>query len=195
MASDTPDLRPLLDAVRSGCEQAAREVTGLLYDQVRRIVLCHLPLREDPEDLMQEIFLKMFTRLDQFRGDVPLQHWVARIAVTTCLDHLRRQKARPELRWSDLSQEEQALLDQRADSEQAADTDADAAAARQLIEKLLAQLPPSDGLILRMIELNQQSLAEVCAVTGWMSGAARVRLFRARRRLAALFKEMETRRK
>lgn len=92
------DLPLLLAGVRAGDESAARLVVERLYGQVRKIVLAHLPRRDDPEDLMQEIFLKMFSRLDQFRANVPFQHWVARIALTTCLDQLRRQQARPELR-------------------------------------------------------------------------------------------------
>ena len=42
------------------------------------------------EDLAQEVFLKMFTRMDQFQGAVPFTHWVSRIALTTCIDHLRQ---------------------------------------------------------------------------------------------------------
>lgn len=192
MSDDSSELPHLLRAVREGSEEAARRVVELLYGQVRKIVLAHLPQRDEPEDLMQEVFLKMFSRLDQFRGEVPFEHWVARISLTTCLDRLRRQKARPELRWADLTEEEQAMLSESADTREAGD--ADAGTARVLVEKMLAQLPPDDAFLLRKVELEQQSLAQVCALTGWMNGAARVRLFRARRRLQALFKKMEANR-
>src|SRR5437763_7446935 len=70
-----------------------------------------LPRRESGEDLAQEIFLKMFTNLEQYRGEVPLEHWVSRIAVNHCLNALRSQRSRPEWRWADLSSEQADALD------------------------------------------------------------------------------------
>jgi RNA polymerase sigma-70 factor (ECF subfamily) len=179
----------LLARVREHDEAAARELVERLYPVVAQVVHSHLPRRDDPEDLMQEAFLKMFSRLEQFRGEVPFAHWVSRIALNTCLDRLRRQKVRPEFRWSDLSEDEQAVLHETEDTRPA--EDADAPAARTLIEKLLAQLPADDAWLLRQVELEQLSLATVCAKTGWNAGAARVRLFRARRRLQKLFRKLE----
>ena len=91
-------LAGLLARVREHDETAARELVERLYPLVARVVHSHLPRREEPEDLMQEIFLKMFSKLDQFRAEMPFEHWVSRIALNTCLDRLRRQKVRPELR-------------------------------------------------------------------------------------------------
>ena len=131
----------------------------------------------------------MFSRIDQFRGEVPLEHWFSRIAVNTCLDHLRRQKARPELRWADLSEEEQAALESAVQHETV--PEADAPQALQLFSRLLETLPPQDAWLLRQVELEGKSLAEVCAQAGWNAGAARVRLFRARMRLRKGFRKLE----
>ena len=131
----------------------------------------------------------MFGKLDQFRGEVPFEHWVSRVALTTCLDQLRRQKVRPELRWADLSEEEQFVLDSIAVSEEP--SDADAPRALELLNRLLDQLPAADAWLLRRVELEQKTLAEVCAETGWSGGAARVRLFRARHRLQKQFRQLE----
>ncbi len=69
--------------------------------------------------------------------------------------------------------------------------DADAPAALELLEKLLARLGPDDAWLLREVELAERPLAELCAERGWSSVAGRVRLFRARRRLAAVLKTWE----
>src|SRR5882672_8352143 len=105
------DLAGCLDRVRQRDQQAARELVDHLYPLVIRIVRAHLPRRVPEEDLAQEVFMKMFTRIDQYQGAVPLTHWVSRIAVTTCIDHLRAQKRRPEFRWADLSENEADVLD------------------------------------------------------------------------------------
>jgi RNA polymerase sigma-70 factor (ECF subfamily) len=57
--------------------------------------------------LVQTVFMKVFANLDQYQGRVPVEHWVSRIAVNTCPNALKAEKARPELRWSDLSDEMQ----------------------------------------------------------------------------------------
>lgn len=183
------DTAELLARAREHDEAAARELVERLYPLVARVVHSHLPRRDEPEDLMQEVFLKMFSRLEQYRGDVPFEHWVARVALNTCLDRLRRQKARPELRWADLTETEQTLLANTADDREP--EDADAGTARALVEKMLAQLPEADAWLLRKVDLEEHTLAQACAMTDWNSGAARVRLFRARRRLQALFRKME----
>ncbi len=186
---DATPLPVLLERVRAHDEIASRELIARLYPLVAQIVHANLPRRDEPEDLTQEVFMKMFSRLEQYRGDVPFERWVSRITLNTCLDRLRRQKVRPELRWADFSEEEQAIFAEVPDNREP--TDADAGTARSLVEKLFAGLSPDDAFLLRRIELEQQSLAEVCAETGWNSGATRVRLFRARRRLQKLMRELE----
>src|ERR1043165_8404036 len=100
-----------IERVRAGEQAAARELVERLYPIVVRIVRAHRPRRVAEEDLMQDVFIKMFKRLAQYRGDAPFEHWVSRIAVTTCMDQLRAQKCRPELRWADLSPGEAAALE------------------------------------------------------------------------------------
>src|ERR1043165_3553424 len=104
------DLAGCLQRVRQRDQQAARELVDHLHPLVIRIVRAHLPRRVPEEDLAQEIFLNMFTRLEQYQGNVPFPHWVSRIAVTTCIDHLRAQKRRPEFRMADLSETEAEVL-------------------------------------------------------------------------------------
>src|SRR5574338_273102 len=105
------DLGGCLARVRQRDQAAARALVDRLYPLVVRIIRAHLPRRVAEEDLAQDIFLKMFTRLDQYQGAVPFPHWLSRIAVTTCIDHLRAQQRRPEFRWSDLSETEAEVLD------------------------------------------------------------------------------------
>lgn len=182
-------LPALLARVRESDEAAARELVERLYPLLGPVVRANLPRRDEPEDLMQEVFLKMFSRLHQYRGEVPFEHWVSRIALNTCLDHLRRQRSRPELRMSDLTEAEEEVLETLASGTEPSDADAPQVLA--LLNRLLDQLPKHDAWLLRQIEVEQKSIEQVCAATGWNGGAARVRLFRARHRLQKLFRQLE----
>ncbi|HUJ44147.1 MAG TPA: sigma-70 family RNA polymerase sigma factor [Opitutaceae bacterium] len=190
MAEETFDLAACLERVRQRDQAAARELVDHLYPLVIRIVRSHLPRRVAEEDLAQEIFLKMFTRLDQYKGAVAFTHWVSRIAVTTCIDQLRAQKRRPEFRWADLSEKEAEVLDSVLTSETEVAAN-DALAARELVYKLLGQLKPEDRLVLQLLDLEQHSVAEISAMTGWNPSLVKVRAFRARGKLKKLFEELQ----
>jgi RNA polymerase sigma factor (sigma-70 family) len=190
MAEETFDLAACLERVRQRDQIAARELVDHLYPLVIRIVRSHLPRRVAEEDLAQEIFLKMFTRLDQYKGAVDFSHWVSRIAVTTCIDQLRAQKRRPEFRWADLSEKEVEVLESvlTSDGDVAVN---DALAARELVTTLLDQLKPEDRLVLQLLDLEQRSVAEISGITGWNQSLVKVRAFRARGKLKKLFEELQ----
>jgi len=191
MAAEPFDLVGCLARVRQRDQVAARQLVEHLHPLVIRIVRSHLPRRVAEEDLAQDIFLKMFTRLEQYQGNVPFPHWVSRIAVTTCIDQLRAQKRRPEFRWADLSENEADVLDAVMTNEN--DVEAgDALAARELVHKLLDQLKPDDRLVIQLLDLEQKTIAEISALTGWSQSLVKVRAFRARRKLQKLFQELET---
>ncbi len=190
MAEETFDVVACLERVRQRDQLAARRLVEHLYPLVIRIVRSHLPRRVAEEDLAQEIFLKMFTRLDQYKGAVAFTHWVSRIAVTTCIDQLRAQKRRPEFRWADLSEKEAEVLDTVLTSEGEVAVN-DHLAARELVYKLLGELKPEDQLVLKLLDLEQRSVAEISQLTGWNPSLVKVRAFRARGKLKKLFEELQ----
>ncbi|HEU5081502.1 MAG TPA: RNA polymerase sigma factor [Opitutaceae bacterium] len=189
--AETFDFPECLARVRAKDQDAAKRLVEQLYPLVIRIVRSHLPRRVAEEDLAQEIFLKMFTRLEQYQAQVPFPHWVSRIAVTTCIDHLRAQKRRPEFRMADLPEEQADVLNDVMTNENEVSA-GDALAARELVFKLLDQLKPDDRMVLQLLDLEQKSLAEIKDLTGWNTTLIKVRAFRARRKLQKLFEELQS---
>ena len=191
--SDTPetglDVAACVERARQGDEDAARALFRHLYPLVARVVRSHLPRRTSPEDLAQTVFMKVFANLDKFSGTVPLEHWVSRIAVNTCLNQLAAEKVRPELRWADLS-EEQAQTLEAVTSDPEANEPSRSLAAREIVEKLLEQLAPAERLILTLLHLEGRSVAEVSEATGWNVPLIKVRAFRARRKLRKHFENL-----
>lgn len=175
----------LIAAVRSGDQGAARVLVEILQPAVLRIVRARRPRRLAEEDLTQEIFMKMFARLGQYQGDAPFAHWVARIALTTCLDHGRAQRRRPEWRWADLSEDEAEFLDRGTDDPRAR-RPGELLATREFLEKLLGRLKPEDRRVIELYELEQRTILEICGETGWEFEFTKMRLFRARRKLCRL---------
>src|SRR5437016_9340589 len=102
---DDSDASALVKAALQHDDEAARALVRQLYPLVSKLVRAHRPRRAAEEDLSQMIFIKVFQKLSQFSGKVPLEHWVSRIAVNTCLNQIASEKVRPELRQADLSDE------------------------------------------------------------------------------------------
>lgn len=179
----------LVQKVRAGDEEAARRFFRQLHPLVLKIVRNHLPTRQSEDDLCQMIFLKTFTRLDQYSGRSPVSHWVSRIAVNTCLNEWKRR--RPELREADLGEEDTELLARVADPTR--ESRLAAADARELVQKVLALLSPADRLVISLLHLEEHSVEEVSALTGFPKAVVKVRAFRARQKLnravRALLKE------
>ena len=186
------DVALCLQHVREGDDDAARALLNHLYPLVISIVRGHLPRRASEEDLAQMIFVKVFSKLDQFSGTVPLTHWVSRIAVNTCLNALQAERIRPELRWADLSEEEEHVIRSLAATAEELDA-SQSVGARELVHKLLTRLPPADRLVITLLHMEGRSVEEIRQLTGWNLSLIKVRAFRARHKLrkhlAALMKE------
>jgi RNA polymerase sigma-70 factor, ECF subfamily len=180
--ADSLDAAALVAAARQHDESAAREIVRRLYPLVLKLVRAHRPRRAAEEDLCQMILIKVFQKLDQFSGNVPLEHWVSRIAINTCLNQIQAERVRPEIRRADLSEEEVAVVDNLAVSAEELRPDR-SYAARDLVERLLARLKPAERLIIDLLYLQERSVAEIQAVTGWGPSLVKVRAFRARQKL------------
>jgi RNA polymerase sigma factor (sigma-70 family) len=179
---DDLDAGALVEAALRNDDEAARELVRRLYPLVAKLARAHRPRRTAEEDLCQMIFIKVFQKLSQFSGKVPLEHWVSRIAVNTCLNQIEAEKARPELRYADLSEEEQAVVENLAASSRELAPD-ERFASRQLVEHLLGLLKPVERLAIDLLYLQGRSVEEIRKITGWSAALIKVRAFRARQKM------------
>ena len=138
------------------------------------------------------IFVKVFQKLNQFSGEVPLEHWVSRIAVNTCLSQIESERVRPELRHADLSEEEAAVVENLAASSEELAPDRQLAS-RQLVEHLLEMLKPAERLVIDLLYLQGRSVEEIHEVTGLGVAAIKVRAFRARQKMKAQLQKIGAR--
>jgi RNA polymerase sigma-70 factor (ECF subfamily) len=182
MSESGLDVTACVERVRQRDEDAARLLLSHLYPLVLKLVRSHLPRRTSEEDLVQTVFMKVFASLDQYAGAVPLEHWVSRIAINTCINQLKSEKVRPELRWADLSVEQSQVVETLAATTGDLDP-SQALAAREVVERLLAHVNPADRALLTLLHLEGRPVEEVSRLTGWGKTRIRVRAFRARQKL------------
>ena len=79
-----------IDGEQQAHEQLFRQFEGPVYNLAARICQC----RDEAFDILQDVFIQAFKRIDQFRHDAPFWAWLRQITVNTCLSRLRAAKRR-----------------------------------------------------------------------------------------------------
>ena len=165
----------LLAACRRGESAAQHQLYRLLAYRLMGVCLRYCPNRTEAEDALQNTFVKIFTRLDQYRGQGPFEAWARRIAVTTSLHALEQYRLRhptPHTNADDLAPDlpsaEPSALDQLAADDLLA---------------LLATLPPGYRTVLNLYAVEGYSHQEISGLLGIAEGTSKSQLARARRLL------------
>ena len=135
--------------------------------------------------------MKIFLKIEQYRGLQPFDHWVSRIAVTTCYDWLRKHKARPLVAYSDLSEGEVEIIEKSRQSTTAGTSSTHRELFSGLLDKLIATLKPREQIVIRLLDLEERSVKEVTELTGWGASKVKVTAMRARRKLAEQLQRLE----
>jgi RNA polymerase sigma-70 factor (ECF subfamily) len=136
----------------------------------------------DAEDLVQDIFLQVYRRLDSYRGEAALGTWLHRLAVNACLDFVRSKQGRRQ-RVTDTAEDLDAL-----EAPASGPWRADAALVRMDLERAVAQLPPSYRRAFLLHDVEGLEHHEIGETLGIAEGTSKSLLFKARTRLRSLLR-------
>ncbi|WP_420578682.1 RNA polymerase sigma factor [Ekhidna sp.] len=142
-----------------GFNLLVREYQERVYWHVRKMVIDH----DDADDLVQEIFVKVWKNLSKFREDSKLYTWVYRIATNECLNFLRKKKRRFFVPIHDLEGELTEKLTQNI-----APTGDEV---QMKLQKALLKLPDKQRLVFNMKYFDDMKFADIAEITGTSVGA------------------------
>ena len=180
-AVDSPraDELALVDRCRQGdlaaFETLYRTHSGRLYSVARRM----LGNPADAEDMLQEIFLAAYRKLDSFRGESALGTWLYRLATNLCLDYLRSRAAKSG-QLTDALDDEPLLAD--AGSRRLADQ----TVTKMDLERALAQLPEGCRSAFVLHDVEGLEHKEVADILGIAEGTSKSQVHKARLRLRGM---------
>ncbi len=149
------------------------------------------------EEMTQEIFLRIFKHICEFRGEAAFSTWVYRIAVNVCLDDLKRRRRWINLliRWPiGMSRHKSAHTVKEVDppdDRPAADAEA-LLRGRQFegaVRSAMASLTDKQRLICQLKLFEELRISEIAAITGLAEGTVKSHLFRATRSLRKRLKD------
>ncbi|WP_177732269.1 RNA polymerase sigma factor [Flavobacterium inviolabile] len=163
-------------------EQQRDTVFRDLYAQyaakIHRICLGYTGNAMEADDLLQEVFIKVWQNYDKFRGESKIATWIYRIAVNTCLYHIRSQKNK---KTTAIENSNIHLKTEEPDSKEQQ---------IQLLYKCISELAESDRLIITML-LEDVPYAEIAAATEISEGNLRVKIHRIKQQLSTIYKKYE----
>jgi len=178
------DDRELVRRAQQGDKEAFEILVTKHQGRVFAVAGGILRNREDVEDIAQQVFLKAYFSLKRFDQRSAFSTWLYKITVNECWDLLRKKKVRPLVFESELS-EEQAHLYQS--TEQKAEFAPDISThleTKQQVDQWLDCLEERDRAMLVLKEVQGFTVEEIADIMGINGNTVKVRLFRARQRIA-----------
>ncbi|WP_127138543.1 RNA polymerase sigma factor [Flagellimonas oceanensis] len=175
--------KQLISEMRKGNTRAFSDLVDSYKDMVFTLSVRMLGNREEAEEVSQDVFIKVFKSLQNFKGDSKLSTWVYRIAYNTCLDRIRKIKKKrihtdlehiDQIAYADLDTAFQKMLETERS---------------ELINQCLSKLSAEDAGVLTLFYLEEKNLQEMEKATSLPVNTLKVRLYRARKRLASIMEK------
>ncbi len=182
--TDAELIAAVLKGDTASFEPLVQKYSPRLFAMARR----YARRQTEVEDIVQEIWAKAYQKLGSFRSEAPFEHWLMRLAVRTCYDFLRNHQRNREASFSDLSEPEEEWLDRFV--AEPSNASEQAAAAKELVGRLLEQLSPPARLVITLLEIQELSVKEISKMTGWSVPLVKVRAFRARAEMRKLLNKL-----
>lgn len=129
-------------------------------------------------EVVQESFLRAFQSLKTFRGQSKFSTWLCRIVINESFKAVRKEKATISEPASDTA-ENPGVFDEIKETEQ-----------KYYINLCLKRLPANESLVLRLYYLAENSIKEICEMTGWSESNIKVLMHRGRKNMQELLEKM-----
>lgn len=179
----TNDDQKLIDAINKGDTKAYAQLVNRYKDLVYTLAIRMLKHREEAEEVAQDAFVKVFRSLNRFKGDSKFSTWIYRITYNTCLDRIKKNKkhfndvAIDEITFNKLDTIDNAL-DHLIKEEK-----------HTLIKNCINKLPEDSSALLTLFYFEELSLDEISKIINIEANTVKVKLFRARKKLAVILEQ------
>ena len=170
-------LEELAAACKDGDRKAQKRLFDRLAPKMMAVCLRYMGNREDAEDVLQEGFVTLFTKLDSYNGSGSFEGWARKIFVNTALMHLRKTDA---LGLSDDISEARTLFTEEA-------TPLQKMGYKELME-MVSSLPADARTVFNMYVVEGYSHKEIAGALGCTEATSRSKLQRARLQLQEMIK-------
>ncbi len=164
--------------VLAGDQASFAQLVQRYQSYVFTLVLRFTDNREDAEEISQDVFVKAYRSLADFRGDAKFSTWLYTIVRTSCITFLRKKR----LDTTSLDNERTSLQVENKESGFRANA-IETKSKHAMVNEAIKMLSPDDSQILTLFYKGEQSLEEIGQVMNLDPNTVKVKLHRARNRL------------
>jgi RNA polymerase sigma factor (sigma-70 family) len=168
----------IISLVLKGEQQAYAVLVDRYQNYVFTLALRFTKSREDAEEVAQDIFVKAYRSLADFRGSSKFSTWLYTITYNTSITHLRKKK----LTTSSIDDERTFMQLESHESSFSANV-MEQKSRVNMVNEAISMLSPDDANIITLFYKAEQSLEEIGRVMGIDPNTVKVKLHRARQRL------------
>lgn len=170
----------LITQICKGDTNAYAQLVHQYKDLVFTLAFRMLKHREEAEEVSQDAFLKVYKSLRRFKGDSKLSTWIYKIAYNTCLDRLKKNKKHlVDVPINEFTEHKLETIDNAL-------TNMIDAERRETIKTCIDKLPSDDAYITTLFYFEDLSLEEIAETMNSSANTIKVKLFRARKKLAVI---------
>ena len=184
----TCDDKLLVGYAQKGHAKAFSELVRRHHVRVFHTAFGMVGNREDADDLAQLAFIKAFQSLHRFKGQSLFSTWLYRISINCCLDWIKSQQRKYDVKMDDEWWYKQADGEALFADTKRTDYMVEQGELRDVLAHAMSQMPPIFRSVLVLRELNGLSYQEIASVEGCSVGTVKSRLFRARAQLRKLLR-------
>lgn len=164
----------------AAAESAFRMLTVRHQDRIHKLVAGYTKDALEAEDVTQEVFVKVFSKLEGFQGDSAFFTWLYRIAVNTAIDWTSKKKRRPVHLSDDLTTLEGSASSAETRTPEAPDASMLLEERARVTREILEELSPQYKAVLVLREFEDLSYLAIAETLSCSLGTVESRLFRAR---------------
>lgn len=173
----------LIKRILDGNHNAYGQLVDQYKDLVFSLALRMLKNREEAEEVAQDAFIKVYKSLDKFKGDSKFSTWIYKVTYNTCLDNIKKNKKHlnnvsiDEFTFNKIETIDNALEGMIK------------AEKSSLIKQCINRLSSDDSYLLTLYYFEELSLDEMSDIINASSNTIKVKLFRARKKLAVILEK------
>lgn len=166
----------LVSACRRGDRRAQYQLYSRHKDWVFNVAYRMANNRQDAEDITQKVFIRVFNKIDSFRGDSLFSSWLYRLTANICINHFRAEKKRKEKVSNELSKDENQ-------SRAVFKSGEEKFSLRPHLEKAIASLPEGYRMVFVLHHIEGYGHKEIGDMLKISAGTSKSQLHKARKEL------------
>ncbi|MEO8823753.1 MAG: RNA polymerase sigma factor [Ginsengibacter sp.] len=179
---DTINDQYYINLVVEGDTNAFTVLVDRYKDLVFTLSLKMLQNREEAEEAAQDTFIKVFRSLKSFKKESKFSTWLYKITYNNCLDRIKKQKrSRSIVELNEFTEKEIGSLKNVLETIEEEER-------KRMIQNCLGLLQPEDRFLISLYYYNENSLKEISQVMRINENNLKIKLFRARKKLAGILK-------